>query len=319
MHNLNQNLKQRILNSFNKKLKSLLDDIVIKDKKVFVTLEANNNKDAEKLAVHKKECEEILKKTNLFDEIFVTFIEKENKFKNVIAVSSCKGGVGKSTVATNIALAYKRAGFTVGLLDADIYGPSVPKLLNINEKPDVNEKKKIIPVKKYGLETISIGFLIDDDKPVIWRGPMIQGALTQLIDEVQWSKLDYLVIDLPPGTGDAYLTILQKLKINKSLIVTTSQDLALSDTKKGINLMLKFDVPISGIIENMSYFKCDECSKVHYLFGKGKVEKLAKQFNTNVVAKLPISNDLVILPNTDFSVNKKINTVFDDIVKKLKD
>jgi len=148
---------------------------------------------------------------------------------------------------------------------------------------------------------------------------MIQGALTQLIDEVQWSKLDYLVIDLPPGTGDAYLTILQKLKINKSLIVTTSQDLALSDTKKGINLMLKFDVPISGIIENMSYFKCDECSKVHYLFGKGKVEKLAKQFNTNVVAKLPISNDLVILPNTDFSVNKKINTVFDDIVKKLKD
>ena len=134
---------------------------------------------------------------------------------------------------------------------------------------------------------MSIGLLIDEEKPVVWRGPMIQGALTQLIDEVDWGHLDFLVIDLPPGTGDAYLAILQKLKIDESLIVTTSQSLALADTKKGINLMLKFNIPITGIIENMSFFKCDE-GKKYYIFGENKVENLAEQFNTTVIAKLPI-------------------------------
>ena len=138
---------------------------------------------------------------------------------------------------------------------------------------------------------MSIGLLIEEEKPIIWRGPMIQGALTQLIEEVKWGKLDFLVVDLPPGTGDAYLAVLQKLKIDYSLIVTTSQDLAIADTKKGINLMLKFNIPVTGIIENMSYFECDHCSEPNYIFGKNGVEDLAKQFNTKVVAKLPIISE----------------------------
>ena len=146
-------------------------------------------------------------------------------------------------------------------MDADIYGPSIPKLLNLSEKPNVNSSKKIIPVSSDGLKVMSIGLLIDEEKPVVWRGPMVQGALSQLIDEVHWGNLDYMVIDLPPGTGDAYLAILQKLKIDESLIVTTSQSLAIADTKKGINLMLKFNIPITGIIENMSFFRCDKGKK----------------------------------------------------------
>jgi ATP-binding protein involved in chromosome partitioning len=287
MNEREQNLVKIIIKSFSKKLKPLVEDFIIRENKAFVTLKASNYKDAKYLEVYKKECEEILQKKGIFEEVFVTFVEKQKQFKKIITVSSCKGGVGKSTIAVNLALALKRQGFSVGLLDADIYGPSIPQLLKLSKKPDVNSSKKIIPVTSNGIKVMSIGLLIDEEKPVVWRGPMVQGALTQLIDEVDWGHLDFMVIDLPPGTGDAYLAILQKLKIDESLIVTTSQSLALADTKKGINLMKKFNIPITGIIENMSFFKCDE-GKKYYIFGENNVENLAEQFNTTVIAKLPI-------------------------------
>ena len=306
MKDKEQNLIKTIINSFSNKLKPLVEDFIIKDNKAFVTLKALDYEDAKLLEVYKRECEETLLKKSIFDEVFVTFVEKQKQFKKIITVSSCKGGVGKSTIAVNLALALKRKGFIVGLLDADIYGPSIPKLLNLTEKPNVNSSKKIIPVTSDGLKVMSIGLLIDEEKPVVWRGPMVQGALSQLIDEVHWGNLDYMVIDLPPGTGDAYLAILQKLKIDESLIVTTSQSLAIADTKKGINLMLKFNIPITGIVENMSFFRCDQ-GKKYYIFGENKVEDLAKQFNTEVIAKLPIFKN----PEED---NKNS---FDDLVKKL--
>ncbi len=306
MTNKDENLIKTIISSFSKKLKPLVEDFVIRENKAFVTLKALDYENAKLLEVYKRECEETLLKKGIFDEVFVTFVEKQKQFKKIITVSSCKGGVGKSTVAVNLALALKRKGFTVGLLDADIYGPSIPKLLNLTEKPSVNASKKIIPITSDGLKVMSIGLLIDEEKPVVWRGPMVQGALSQLIDEVHWGKLDYMVIDLPPGTGDAYLAILQKLKIDESLIVTTSQSLAIADTKKGINLMLKFNIPITGIIENMSFFKCDQ-GKKYFIFGENEVENLAKKFNTKVLAKLPIFKT----PEED---NKNS---FDDLVKKL--
>ena len=308
MNEREQNLVKIIIKSFSKKLKPLVEDFIIRENKAFVTLKASNYKDAKYLEVYKKECEEILQKKGIFEEVFVTFVEKQKQFKKIITVSSCKGGVGKSTIAVNLALALKRQGFSVGLLDADIYGPSIPQLLKLSKKPDVNSSKKIIPVTSNGMKVMSIGLLIDEEKPVVWRGPMVQGALTQLIDEVDWGHLDFMVIDLPPGTGDAYLAILQKLKIDESLIVTTSQSLALADTKKGINLMLKFNIPITGIIENMSFFKCDE-GKKYYIFGENNVENLAKQFNTNVIAKLPIFKNL----------EEDNRYAFDDLVKKFID
>ena len=306
MNEREQNLVNNLTNSFSNKLKPLVENFVIKENKAFVTLKALDSKNATQLEQYKKECEEILKNSDSFEEVFVTFVEKQKQFDKIVTVSSCKGGVGKSTIAVNLALALNKLGYSVGLLDADIYGPSIPKILNISDKPDVNSSKKIIPVDVNGLKVMSIGLLIDDEKPVVWRGPMVQGALTQLIDEVNWGKLDFMIIDLPPGTGDAYLAILQKLKIDQSLIVTTSQDLAIADTKKGINLMLKFNIPITGIIENMSFFECD-LGKKYYIFGKNKVESLAKQFKTEVIAKLPIFKNL----------EKEKDTAFDNLVKKL--
>ncbi len=316
MNDKNEKYINSLISSFSSKLRPLIEDFVIRDNKAFVTLKAKNYNDAKNLEKYRKECEDLLKSKQVFDEIFVSFIEKEQQFKKVIVVSSCKGGVGKSTVAVNLALALRRYSNSVGILDADIYGPSIPKLLKISEKPEVNEKKKIIPINKDGLKVMSIGLLIEEEKPVIWRGPMIQGALTQLIDEVNWEKLDYLVIDLPPGTGDAYLAIIQKLKIAHSLVVTTSQKLAIADTKKGINLMLKFNIPITGIIENMSYYRCSKCSEPQYIFGKNGAEDLAKEFNTKVIAKLPIITEFHDNLVNESNKNEE-HEIFYDIAKKL--
>ena len=229
---------------------------------------------------------------NLFNEINVTFTTIKRKFSKVIVVSSCKGGVGKSTLSVNLALSLKKLGKKVGLLDGDIYGPSIPKLLNINKKPDVNDKKKIIPVKQNGIEVMSIGFLIDEKKPLVWRDPMLQSAIMQLINDVEWNFLDYLIIDFPPGTGDTQLTIMQKLKIDHALIVTTPQEIALADTRKGINMFNRFNVPIAGIVENMSYFVCDNCSTKHFLFGENGGEKLAKEFNIRLLGKIPFHSTI---------------------------
>ena len=290
-------MKDKIINSFSNDLRELVDNIIITDKKVFVTLKAENPNQAKELENLKKECEQKIKDFNLFDEINVTFTTIKKKFSKVIVVSSCKGGVGKSTLSVNLALSLKKLGKKVGLLDGDIYGPSIPKLLNINKKPDVNDKKKIIPVKQNGIEVMSIGFLIDEKKPLVWRGPMLQSAIMQLINDVEWDFLDYLIIDFPPGTGDTQLTIMQKLKIDHALIVTTPQEIALADTRKGINMFNRFNVPIAGIVENMSYFVCDNCSTKHFLFGENGGEKLAKEFNIRLLGKIPFHS--TIAKNSD--------------------
>ena len=314
-------MKDKIIDSFSNNLKELVHDIIIKDKKVFVTLKAESFNQAKEFEKLKKECEQKIKDFNLFDEINVTFTTIKKRFSKVIVVSSCKGGVGKSTLSVNLALSFKKLGKKVGLLDGDIYGPSIPKLLNINKKPDVNDKKKIIPVKKKGIEVMSIGFLIDEKKPLVWRGPMLQSAIMQLINDVEWDFLDYLIIDLPPGTGDTQLTIMQKLKIDHALIITTPQEIALADTRKGINMFNKFNIPIAGIVENMSYFVCDNCSTKHFLFGENGGEKLAKEFNINLLGKIPFHS--AIAKNCDAGTpeliynNTDLNEIYLEISESL--
>ena len=290
-------MKNKIIDSFSNNLKELVDDIIVKDKKVFVTLRAESFDQAKELEKLKIECEQKISNFNLFDEINVTFTTAKKQFAKVIVVSSCKGGVGKSTLSVNLAFSLKKQGKKVGLLDGDIYGPSIPKLLNINAKPDVNDKKKIVPISHKGIEVMSIGFLIDQKKPLVWRGPMLQSAIMQLINDVAWNYLDYLIIDFPPGTGDTQLTILQKIKIDHALIVTTPQEIALADTRKGINMFNNFKVPISGIVENMSYFVCDNCGTKHFLFGENGGEKLSEEFNVKLLGKIPFHS--LIAKNCD--------------------
>ncbi len=241
--------------------------------------------------------------------------------KYIIMVASGKGGVGKSTFALHLALTFQHLKFKVGLLDVDIYGPSLPKLLNTTEKPRI-EDKSFLPIVINGLKTMSIGYLIPEETPNVWRGPMVIKAVTQLLRDVSWGKLDILIIDTPPGTGDVQLTISQKIDITGALIITTPQELSLLDVKRGINMFKKINVPILGIIENMSYYKCNECQKKHYIFGKKSSQQLTDKFGAEVLGELPITEDL----SKDFIVKNKIinqyqsNLVFNsflDISKKV--
>ena len=314
-------MKDKIINSFSNELKELVEDIIIKDQKVFITLKAENPNQAKELKNLKIECENKISNFNLFNEINITFTTTKKRFSKIIAVSSCKGGVGKSTLSVNLSLSLNSLGKKVGLLDGDIYGPSLPRILNLNSKPDVQKNKKIIPLKYKNIEVMSIGFLIDHKKPLVWRGPMLQSAIMQLINDVDWSDLDYLVIDFPPGTGDTQLTLMQKLKIDHALIVTTPQDVALSDTRKGINMFKTFNVPISGIVENMSYFKCNKCDEKHYLLGKGGGEKLSKEFDVKFLGQIPF--DKKISENCDSGTpdliqsNVQLKKIYEDITNKL--
>ena len=212
--------------------------------------------------------------------------------KCVILIASCKGGVGKSTFALNLALTFQHFKLNVGLLDADIYGPSLPKLLNVNKKPKV-ENKKFLPIEVNGLKTMSIGYLIPEETANIWRGPMVIKAVTQLLRDVTWGELDVLIIDTPPGTGDVQLTISQKIDVTGALIITTPQELSLLDVRRGINMFRKVNLPILGLVENMSYYICKECEKKHYIFGKKTSLKLANNFDLEVLGELPISEDLI--------------------------
>tara|TARA_B110000263_G_scaffold242496_1_gene248026 strand:- start:176 stop:1216 length:1041 start_codon:yes stop_codon:yes gene_type:complete len=214
--------------------------------------------------------------------------------KNIIAIASGKGGVGKSTFAVNTAVALKKLGHNVGILDADIYGPSIPRMMNISEKPKTNENNKLVPIEKYGIKCMSIGFLIGEDTPTIWRGPMIMKALEQMFNGVEWGNLDYLIIDLPPGTGDAQITLAQSSKLSGSIIVSTPQDIALIDARKAINMFKRVDVPVLGIVENMSYFICSNCDERHEIFSYGGAKKEAEKFETNFLGELPIDKNLRI-------------------------
>ena len=207
--------------------------------------------------------------------------------KFTIAISSAKGGVGKSTFATNLALALKQIGCKVGLLDADIYGPSIPKMFNIDEKPK-SDGQKLEPIIKYGIQCMSIGFLTDQQTPMIWRGPMATGALEQLINDTNWSNLDYLIVDLPPGTGDIQLTLCQKIPVSGAIIVTTPQDIALLDARKGLKMFEKVNVPVLGIVENMSVHICSACGHVEHIFGEGGGDSMAKQYEVDMLGSLPL-------------------------------
>jgi len=211
---------------------------------------------------------------------------------HVIAVASGKGGVGKSTVAANLALALGSLGHRVGLMDADVYGPSIPLMLGLHERPQSTEDKRIIPLEKFGLKVISLGLFIDDRTPVIWRGPMINKLLTQFLREVDWGELDYLILDLPPGTGDAQLTITQQVPLTGGVIVTTPQDVALEDVKRGITMFQQVHAPVLGVIENMSYHICTGCGHRADLFGHGGGAVMARQFNIPFLGEIPLVREI---------------------------
>jgi ATP-binding protein involved in chromosome partitioning len=208
--------------------------------------------------------------------------------KNIIAVASGKGGVGKSTTAVNLALALAVEGAQVGILDADIYGPNQPQMLGSQQVPVSNNSHSLEPVLAHGLQTMSIGYLIDPNTPMVWRGPMVTGALQQLLNDTQWRNLDYLIIDLPPGTGDIQLTLAQKIPVSGAVMVTTPQDIALLDVRKGIAMFRKVNVPILGVVENMSLHTCSQCGHVEPIFGTGGGERLAEQFDIDLLGKLPL-------------------------------
>jgi ATP-binding protein involved in chromosome partitioning len=210
---------------------------------------------------------------------------------HVIAVASGKGGVGKSTTAINLALAIKAMGKSVGILDADIYGPSLPRLTGVTTKPKA-ENNKLIPIDAYGLKVMSIGFLMEEDTPTIWRGPMVMSALEQMLKDVAWGELDVLVIDMPPGTGDAQLTLSQRAKLAGAVIVSTPQDLALIDARKGLNMFHKVGVPVLGLIENMSYFVCPSCGEESHIFGHGGAEAEAGRLKVPFLGKIPLEMEI---------------------------
>ncbi|WP_439814999.1 iron-sulfur cluster carrier protein ApbC [Zavarzinia sp. CC-PAN008] len=209
--------------------------------------------------------------------------------RSVIAVASGKGGVGKSTTAVNLALALARRGLAVGLLDADIYGPSVPRLMGLSGKPDTRDGKKLLPMRAHGVACMSIGFLIEEDTPMIWRGPMVISALTQLLNEVEWGALDVLVCDLPPGTGDVQLTMAQRVPVTGAVIVSTPQDIALIDARKGLNMFRRVEVPVFGIVENMSTFICPHCGERSDIFGHGGARDTALKYDVDFLGEIPLS------------------------------
>jgi len=213
--------------------------------------------------------------------------------KNVIAVASGKGGVGKSTVAANLAVALAQTGAKVGLLDTDIYGPSVPTMFDVKERPNITTQKKLVPIEKHGVHLVSMGFLVDTDQAMIWRGPMVTSAVKQFMQEVEWGELDYLILDLPPGTGDIQLTIVQTVPLTGAVIVSTPQTVALDDARKGVAMFSKVNVPVLGIVENMAYFVPDDMpEKKYYIFGKHGARNLAKKLEVPFLGEVPLREQI---------------------------
>ena len=245
-----------------------------------------------------------------------------NGTKFVIAISSAKGGVGKSTFAMNFALALKSTGSKVGILDADIYGPSLPKMMSINEKPKSEDGKSLEPINQYGVQCMSIGFLVDEETPMIWRGPMVTSAIKTFAQKVLWNNLDFIVVDMPPGTGDTQLTFSQEIKVDGVIIVSTPQEIALLDVKRGIRMFDKLKVPILGLVDNMSFFQSDD-GKNYNIFGEGGVEKVANDYKKDFLGKIPIDIDLRVAADTgkplfEKNPDHKISKIFQEIAKKIK-
>jgi len=245
-----------------------------------------------------------------------------NGTKHTILVSSAKGGVGKSTIAVNLAFALQKLGFKIGILDADVFGPSLPKLLNLKEKPKSEDNKSIIPLEKFGAQCMSMGLLIDEQTPIMWRGPMVISAIKTMTQKVLWKDRDIIVIDMPPGTGDTQLTFVQEVKIDGAIIVSTPQNLALLDVKRGIQMFEKTGVKILGLIDNMSVFIGDD-GKEYKIFGESGVKKTAEEFNKNFLGKLPLNQDLRTSadngePLTYSQPESEVSKLFFEIANKIK-
>ena len=245
-----------------------------------------------------------------------------NGTKFVIAISSAKGGVGKSTFAMNFALALKSTGSKVGILDADIYGPSLPKMMSIKEKPKSEDGKSLEPINQYGVQCMSIGFLVDEETPMIWRGPMVTSAIKTFAQKVLWDDLDFIIVDMPPGTGDTQLTFSQEIKVDGVIIVSTPQEIALLDVKRGIRMFDKLNVPIIGLVDNMSFFQSDD-GKNYNIFGEGGVEKVAGDYKKKFLGKIPINIDLRVSADTGKPLFEKnpehnISKIFLEIANEVK-
>ena len=241
--------------------------------------------------------------------------------KFTIAISSAKGGVGKSTFATNIALALSKLDLKIGILDADIYGPSLPKLFSINDKPK-SEDGKLIPINKYNIQCMSIGFLTDEQTPMIWRGPMVTSAIKTFTQKVDWKDLDFIIVDMPPGTGDTQLTFAQEIKVDGAIIVSTPQEIALQDVKRGIKMFDKLGVNIIGLVDNMSYFIGDD-KKKYPIFGEGGVKRTAEEFKKNFLGEIPINPDVGKKgdegkPIVEYNSNHEISKIYKIFAEKIK-
>ena len=241
--------------------------------------------------------------------------ETLRKVKNIVGIFSAKGGVGKSAISLQIALALRDKGFSVGLVDADIYGPSQPIMLGSSAGELKLSKAQVIePLTKEGIKLISMGLISGENMPVIWRGPMVSGAVMQLLSQTDWGELDYLIVDTPPGTGDVQLTLLQRIPLTSSIVVTTPQKVSISDCKKGIEMIKKLDKPITGLIENMSWFKPDDQDKKYFLFGKGGGKKLSEEYSIDLLAQLPL---VEISEDSNIQNHPLLKMEFDNIADKL--
>ena len=261
---------------------------------------------------------------NFMDQITPKNPLKKNKIKGVkkiIAISSGKGGVGKSTIAVNLAIALKNLKYNVGILDADIYGPSIPKMIGILEKPKSEDGINLIPIKKFNLQCMSIGFMVSEETPMIWRGPMVASTIKTFANKVLWDNVDFLIIDMPPGTGDALLTFSQEIDIDGAVIITTPQDIAIIDVKRGIEMFKRTNVKILGIIENMTSFTSNDGVE-HFIFGKDGAKNIADKFNIELLGQIPININLRKgsdegLPFVEFNTENKVSNILKNISEKI--
>ena len=350
MTNINENIIKNILKDINNIQSSdniidsgLLKNIIIDKNLISIILQIKESEHLYKNIV--QQCKILIKNYDnslevnvlLTSELKNTNIEQKNMknkdiknngikpegIKHIVAIASGKGGVGKSTLTTNIALSLGKKNLKIGILDADIYGPSQPRMLGLKDKkPEQTPTGKITTVDSYNVKCMSIGFLIDEDKPMIWRGPMVQGALEQLIKDVEWGELDILLIDMPPGTGDVQLTMSQRVSLSGAIIVSTPQDIALIDARKGLKMFNKVNVPIIGIVENMSFYICPNCEAEAKIFGHGGAKQTSKDLSVDFLGEIPLDINIRInsdegLPNKTILEDSNNAIYFDNISDKL--
>ncbi len=289
----------------------IVSAIVVKEKFVHILIETTPDKSAEMEPI-RKQCEDaaqavdgVLSATAILTEEReaapanppLELTQEERRIRSegvgaIIAVASGKGGVGKSTTSVNIALALSRLGKQVGIMDADIYGPSMPRMMGITGQPRSEDGNTLIPMENYGVKCMSMGFLVPEEEPTIWRGPMVMGALEQMLRDVEWAPLDILIVDMPPGTGDAQLTMAQGTELAGAIIVSTPQDIALLDARKGLNMFRQVEVPIIGMIENMSHFVCPHCGETSHIFNHGGARETAEKYGCNFLGEIPLDMEI---------------------------